>query len=42
MLRFKGNKYERKARDAEKRVKKTHVCDEKIIRDIFQNLVIGP
>ena len=41
MLRFKGNLYERKARDAEKRVK-MHVCDEKIIGDIFQNLVIGP
>lgn len=42
MLIFKGNEYERKARDAEKRVKKTHVYDEKIVGDIFQNLVIGP
>ena len=41
MLRFKANLYERKARGAEKWVKKVHECDEKIILNIFQKLLIG-
>lgn len=41
MLRFKANLYERKARDAEKQVKKYMSVMKKIILNIFQKFLIG-